>query len=147
MTETEEKNSLLQYLDGKGMVAIDGLGFDDSFVTLYTKHQAALIVDGYLQVYKKPSALIAQMSTYLRITKTGSAFIEKGAIIKLGHKKPAASVLGVRLNKEMAADNDNNRRASSIAEMMHKTGKNYSQIAEHLNSTGFKTALSSRLHK
>ena len=55
-------------------------------------------------------------------------------------KKTAASVLGVRINKEMAADNENNRRASSVAEMMHKAGKNYSEIADHLNSTGFKTA-------
>lgn len=55
-------------------------------------------------------------------------------------KKAAASVLGVRLNKEMAADNDNNRRAMSVADMMQKAGKNYTQIADHLNSTGFKTA-------
>lgn len=60
------------------MMSVDDLDFDDSFITLYTKHQAVLIADGYLQVYKKPSALIAQMSTYLRITKEGSAFVEKG---------------------------------------------------------------------
>ncbi|GAB3719654.1 recombinase family protein [Spirosoma flavus] len=55
-------------------------------------------------------------------------------------KKAAASVLGVRLNKELAADNENNRRAKSVAEMMHKAGSNYSQIATHLNGSGFKTA-------
>ena len=76
--EAEEKNSLLKYLAGKGMVAMDDLDFDDSFVPLYAKYQATLAEDGYLQVYKKLSALIAQMSTYLRITKTGSTFIEQG---------------------------------------------------------------------
>ncbi|AUD06757.1 hypothetical protein CWM47_35880 [Spirosoma pollinicola] len=45
-------------------------------------------------------------------------------------KKAAASVLGVRVNKEMAADNDNNRWALSIAEMMHKAGKISSKVAQ-----------------
>lgn len=55
-------------------------------------------------------------------------------------KKAAASVIGVQLNREMAANNDNNRRAASVARMMHKAGSNYSQIAEHLNGEGFQTA-------
>ncbi|GAB3047901.1 recombinase family protein [Spirosoma pulveris] len=55
-------------------------------------------------------------------------------------KKAAASVLGVRINKEMAADNDNNRRATSMAEMMQSVGKNLSEIASELNRAGFTTA-------
>ncbi|GAB3715813.1 recombinase family protein [Spirosoma flavus] len=55
-------------------------------------------------------------------------------------KKAAASVLGVRLNKEMAAENDNNRRATSVAQMMSKAGSNYTEIAAHLNGSGFKTS-------
>lgn len=47
---------------------------------------------------------------------------------------------GSQATRQNALANKDNRRALSIADMMHKAGKNYSEIAAHLNSTGFQTA-------
>jgi DNA invertase Pin-like site-specific DNA recombinase len=52
-----------------------------------------------------------------------------------------AQAKGVAGNVRRAAANENNRRATSMADMMHRNGKNYSQIAHELNRAGFRTAL------
>lgn len=41
---------------------------------------------------------------------------------------------------QKAVDNENNRRASSLIELMHKDGKSFYQIAAALNRAGFQTA-------
>jgi DNA invertase Pin-like site-specific DNA recombinase len=46
---------------------------------------------------------------------------------------------GGETTRRNALANPDNRRASSVADMMHKAGKNYSEIADHLNRTGFQT--------
>lgn len=46
---------------------------------------------------------------------------------------------GGETTRRNALANPDNRRALSVAEMMYNAGKNYSQIADHLNRTGFQT--------
>jgi DNA invertase Pin-like site-specific DNA recombinase len=47
---------------------------------------------------------------------------------------------GVAGNQRRAELNENNRRASSMADMMHKGGKTYTAIAAELNRAGFRTS-------
>jgi hypothetical protein len=47
---------------------------------------------------------------------------------------------GVAGNVRRAAENENNRRSSSIIAMMRQAGRNYVQIAAELNHAGFRTA-------
>ena len=51
-----------------------------------------------------------------------------------------AQVKDVAGNVRRAALNENNRRASSMADMMHRNGKNYTHIADELNRADFRTA-------
>lgn len=51
-----------------------------------------------------------------------------------------ATAKGRAGNVQRALDNENNRRASSMVVMMHKAGKNYTEIADQLNQAGFRTS-------
>lgn len=70
-------------------------------------------------------------------------------------KKADAGLAGVEVIKEMAADNENSRRASALIRMLKDSGKTLTEIAEQLNMAGFKTPRGnefrpmqvSRLHK
>lgn len=55
-------------------------------------------------------------------------------------KKAEASVRGVEVNKELAASNENNRRATFMIKSLIKDGRNYTEIANELNQSGFRTA-------
>ena len=46
---------------------------------------------------------------------------------------------GTEATRRNALAHPANRRALSVAHMMHQAGKNYPQIADHLNQTGFQT--------
>lgn len=51
-----------------------------------------------------------------------------------------AQLKGIRANQKRAAENENNRRASSMIRMMYGTGKSFTEIAKALNQAGFRTA-------
>ena len=52
-----------------------------------------------------------------------------------------AQAKGVAGNAKRAALNENNRRAASMVDMMHRSGKNYTEIAAELNRAGFRTSM------
>jgi DNA invertase Pin-like site-specific DNA recombinase len=54
-------------------------------------------------------------------------------------RKAAAGLLGAKLSKEMAEDNENSRRASALIKMLRSGGKSFEEIANQLNEAGFKT--------
>jgi DNA invertase Pin-like site-specific DNA recombinase len=88
-------------------------------------------------------ASLAQHERELISTRTKAALaakIAQGA--KLG-KPENLTVQGQQKGGETtrrnAISNPINRRASSVADMMYKAGKNYSQIADYLNQSGFQT--------
>ena len=89
-------------------------------------------------------ATLAQHERELISSRTKSALqakIAQGA--KLGKPEnltSTAQAKGVAGNVARAAANENNRRALSMAEMMHRNGKNYTEIASQLNHSGFRTA-------
>lgn len=65
----------------------------------------------------------------------------KGAVLgKPENLTPEAQAKGVAGNVRRAAENENNRRASSMIAMMRQAGRNYVQIAAELNRAGFRTA-------
>lgn len=53
---------------------------------------------------------------------------------------PQAQAKGVAGNVARALANENNRRALSLAQLLHGSGKNYTAIATQLNQSGFRTA-------
>ncbi len=89
-------------------------------------------------------ATLAQHERELISSRTKSALDAKRALgATLG--KPENLTLearqkGADATKRNALTNADNRRASSLVEMMHKAGKNYTQIAAELNRAGFRTA-------
>ena len=89
-------------------------------------------------------ATLAQHERELISSRTKSALqakLAQGATLgKPENLTDSARLKGTAATRRNALANQDNRRASSVAEMMHKAGKNYTQIAEHLNNTGFKTA-------
>ncbi|MCK8496039.1 recombinase family protein [Spirosoma sp. RP8] len=90
-------------------------------------------------------ATLAQHERELISSRTKAALqakISQGATLgKPENLTAEAQSKGVAGNVKRAAANENNRRASSMAQMMHKGGKNYTQIAEELNSAGFRTSM------
>ena len=89
-------------------------------------------------------ATLAQYERELISSRTKSALqakLAQGAILgKPENLTDLARLKGTAATKRNALANPDNRRALSVADMMYKAGKNYTQIAEHLNCTGFKTA-------
>ncbi|MDB5241642.1 MAG: resolvase [Spirosoma sp.] len=55
-------------------------------------------------------------------------------------KKTAAGLVGAQLVREMAEENENNRRARAMSTMLRQAGKTYDQIAQALNQAGFRSA-------
>ncbi|WP_345246177.1 recombinase family protein [Nibrella saemangeumensis] len=55
-------------------------------------------------------------------------------------KKTAAAAVGARLSREMANENENNRRAAVVIRNGREVGKSWSTIAAELNANGFKTS-------
>ncbi|MBD2757758.1 recombinase family protein [Spirosoma validum] len=88
-------------------------------------------------------ASLAQHERELISARTRSALaakIAQGA--KLGKPENLTAQgqqKGGETTRRNAVANPANRRALSVADMMYKAGKNYSQIADHLNQTGFHT--------
>ena len=76
--------------------------------------------------------------------RTRNALAQKKARgFKLGKPEnltEAARLKGAAGNQRRAADNENNRRAASMVDLMRRAGKNFSQIAVELNRAGFQTA-------
>ena len=62
-------------------------------------------------------------------------------------RKAAAGLLGAKLSKEMAEDNENSRRASALIRMLRASGKSYEEIANQLNESGFKTPRGSQFRR
>ena len=89
-------------------------------------------------------ATLAQHERELISSRTKSALqakIAQGATLgKPENLTPTAQAKGVAGNVARAAANENNRRALSMAEMMHRNGKNYTEIAYQLNNSGFRTS-------
>ncbi|AUD06511.1 recombinase family protein [Spirosoma pollinicola] len=88
-------------------------------------------------------ATLAQHERELISSRTKSALaakIAQGARLgKPENLTAQGQQKGGETTRRNALANPDNRRASSVAEMMHKAGKTYAQIAEHLNRTGFQT--------
>jgi DNA invertase Pin-like site-specific DNA recombinase len=89
-------------------------------------------------------ATLAQHERELISSRTKAALqakIAQGATLgKPENLTAAAQAKGVAGNIRRAATNENNRRASSMADIMHRNGKSYRQIAHALNQAGFKTS-------
>lgn len=89
-------------------------------------------------------ATLAQHERELISSRTKAALrakISQGAILgKPENLTLDARRKGADATRRAALANKDNRRATSMAEMMHKGGKNYSQIAHELNRAGFTTA-------
>lgn len=90
-------------------------------------------------------ATLAQHERELISSRTKSALDAKraqGATLgKPENMTPEAQAKGVAGNARRAAGNENNRRATSMAQMMQMNGKNYTQIADELNRAGFRTSM------
>ena len=61
-------------------------------------------------------------------------------------KKADAGLAGVEVIKEMAADNENSRRAAVVVDMLKASGKTLTQIADQLNRAGFRTPRGREFH-
>ena len=89
-------------------------------------------------------ATLAQHERELISSRTKLALqakIAQGATLgKPENLTPSAQAKGVAGNVARASANENNRRASSMVQMMHRAGKNYSEIADQLNNSGFRTS-------
>ncbi|GAA4461933.1 recombinase family protein [Nibrella saemangeumensis] len=55
-------------------------------------------------------------------------------------KKTAAAAVGAQLSRELANENENNRRAAVVIRNSREIGKSWSTIAAELNAHGFRTA-------
>lgn len=88
-------------------------------------------------------ASLAQHERELISTRTRAALaakIAQGA--KLGKPENLTArgqQKGGETTRRNAISHPDNRRALSVADMMYKAGKNYSQIADYLNQSGFQT--------
>ena len=89
-------------------------------------------------------ATLAQHERELISSRTSAALQakkEQGASLgKPENLTAEATAKGRAGNVRRAQNNENNRRASSMIEMMHKAGKNYTEIADQLNRAGFRTS-------
>jgi DNA invertase Pin-like site-specific DNA recombinase len=89
-------------------------------------------------------ATLAQHERELISGRTKSALAVKRAQgARLGKPEnltEEAQRKGTEATRQNAQANPANRRALSVAQMMQQAGKNYTQIAHHLNQTGFQTA-------
>lgn len=89
-------------------------------------------------------ATLAQHERELISSRTKSALqakIAQGARLgKPENLTSTAQAKGVAGNVARAAANENNRRALSMVQMMHQSGKNYTEIASQLNHSGFRTS-------
>ncbi|AUD07160.1 resolvase [Spirosoma pollinicola] len=89
-------------------------------------------------------ATLAQHERELISQRTKAALSAKkaqGAILgKPENLTAEAQKKGVAGNVRRAAENENNRRASSMIALMRQAGRNYVQIAAELNRAGFRTA-------
>jgi DNA invertase Pin-like site-specific DNA recombinase len=89
-------------------------------------------------------ATLAQHERELISSRTKAALTAKKAqgaqLGKPENLTAAAQAKGVAGNKRRAAENENNRRAQSLASTLRDAGRNYVQIAEQLNGAGFRTA-------
>ena len=68
------------------------------------------------------------------------AALSDGAYCSPENLTEAARLKGAEGNKRQAAENENNRRATSMINLMRSAGKNYNEIAAELNRAGFQTA-------
>ncbi len=88
-------------------------------------------------------ATLAQHERELISSRTKSALaakIAQGARLgKPENLTAQGQQKGGETTRRNALAHPDNRRALSVADMMYKAGKNYSQIADHLNRTGFQT--------
>ncbi|MCK8495305.1 recombinase family protein [Spirosoma sp. RP8] len=88
-------------------------------------------------------ASLAQHDRELISARTRAALaakIAQGAKLgKLENLTAQGQQKGGETTRRNALANPANRRALSVADMMYKGGKNYAQIADHLNQTGFQT--------
>lgn len=88
-------------------------------------------------------ASLAQHERELISARTKSALAAKKAQgAKLGKPENLTAQgqqKGGETTRRNALANPATRRALSVADMMYKAGKNYSQIADHLNQAGFQT--------
>lgn len=86
-------------------------------------------------------ATLAQHERELISSRTKAALAAKKAQgAKLGKPENltvAAQAKGVAGNRRRAAEDENNRRALSLASTLYSAGRNYLQIAEQLNGAGF----------
>ncbi len=89
-------------------------------------------------------ATLAQHERELISQRTKAALTAKRAQgARLGKPEnltAAAQVKGVAGNVRRAAANENNRRASSMINLMRQAGRTYTAIAGELNRAGFRTA-------
>lgn len=89
-------------------------------------------------------ATLAQHERELISSRTKAALDAKraqGAVLGSPQNLTAdAQRKGVAGNQRRALANENNRRASLMADMMYRNGKNYTHIADELNRSGFRTA-------
>ena len=89
-------------------------------------------------------ATLAQHERDLISSRTKSALqakIAQGATLgKPENMTVEAQLKGATATRRAAIENKDNRRATSMIDMMHRAGKNYSEIAAELNSAGFTTA-------
>ncbi|GAB3719424.1 recombinase family protein [Spirosoma flavus] len=88
-------------------------------------------------------ASLAQHERELISARTRAALAAKLAQgVKLGKPENLTAQgqkRGGETTRRNALANPANRRALSVADMMYKAGKNYSQIADYLNHSGFQT--------
>lgn len=89
-------------------------------------------------------ATLAQHERELISSRTRAALaVKKSQGALLGTPKnltEAAKRQGTEATRRNAQTHPANRRALSVALLLKQVGKNYTQIAQHLNQTGFQTA-------
>jgi DNA invertase Pin-like site-specific DNA recombinase len=89
-------------------------------------------------------ATLAQHERELISSRTKAALDAKraqGAVLgKPENLSLASRQKGADATRRNAMQNPDNRRATSMIEMMRRAGKNYTEIAMELNSAGFRTA-------
>lgn len=90
-------------------------------------------------------ATLAQHERELISSRTKAALqakIAQGATLGSPENLTAeAQRKGVAGNVRRAVANENNRRASSMVDMMRRSGNSYTEIAAKLNSAGFRTSM------
>ena len=74
----------------------------------------------------------------LQVKKSQGVRLGKPENLLGNHGKAIAN--SVRTNKQKAAENENNRRASALIVSMRRSGNTYSQIARALNAQRFRTS-------